>query len=595
MLTIKRTSFKIKVFISFLILGLILLSILFLLIVPKMQEEKYNLATSQMQKMIKITKEQVIIAGKAITVQSKLETSETKYKIFNQLLILKNKISLEKEINDFTIKNIIRKNFFIKECKINIIKPTTNTKLNTWEKQYINKSSNFIKRKSLYTIIIDIKEREIALYTSCDSSIFNKNHSKFEEDIKSNIQKSFNINATMHKGKSYLIWINKKYQHDENPLYNSNELLRKDKYTISNMSNIKNILTTTLSAKDIIASSHKKPLSHLLNNKEALTWVSILSTSEKYFFILLTTAYKKDLYHNVDSTFWKILPASLLALFIAIFIGFFIFQRLFKGINLLSKTAIEINKGNLKIRSSVKGNDDIGNLGITFDAMLDSIEENINTLDLKVENKTKELQDTIEEKDLLLKEIHHRVKNNLALTISLIKLQQAKIKDAKTINILNDIQERIYTMELVHRKLYESKNLNLIEINSYIKILVNDISRTYEKKKRTTLKFDIDDIYLDIEKTIPCALILNEIITNAFKYAFVDNKNLILEISMKKTNNEYILKIKDNGKGIPSNIDIYKTSTLGLKLINSISKLQLKGSFEYKYEKGAIFIIRFKN
>jgi two-component sensor histidine kinase len=560
-----------------------------------MQKEKYNLATNQMQKMIAITKEQVILAGKAIGMQSDLEISESKHKISNQLLIVQNKILLSKKnISRLEIKKIIEENFLTKDCKVEIIKPMTNTKFDIWEKEYINnKYSSFNKKKSLYKIITQVKQNDIALSTTCDSYIFNKNHSKFEKDLKLNIQKSFVINSSIHKGKSYLIWINKEYKEDETPLYENDELKRKDKYTISNMSHVTNILTSTLSTKDIIDNSEEEPLNHMLNKKEALTWVNILNVSEKYYFILLTTAYKKDFYNNVDSAFFKILPASLLALLLAIFIGFFIFQRLFKGINLLAETAFEINKGNLQVRSMVKGKDDIGNLGITFDSMLDSMQSNIKTLDLKVEQKTKELQITIEEKDLLLKEIHHRVKNNLALTISLIKLQESKINDKKTKDILNNIQERIYTMELVHRKLYESKNLNLIDIKSYIKTLVNDISKTYKQTKGINIFFDLDNIYLDIGKTIPCALILNELITNAFKYAFIDNQNPILRITMKKNKNIHTLTIKDNGKGISSNIDIYKTNTLGLKLINSISKLQLAGSFKYEYKEGANFVIIF--
>jgi len=207
--------------------------------------------------------------------------------------------------------------------------------------------------------------------------------------------------------------------------------------------------------------------------------------------------------------------------------------------------------------------------------------------------KVDELKKSLEEKDILLQEIHHRVKNNLALTISLIKLQQLKIKNTNTKNILNDIQERIYTMELVHRMLYESNNFNQIHMKFYIDTLVNEISKTYKNTKDVKVILNIDNIFLDIEKTIPCALILNEIITNAFKYAFVNNPNPILNISVKEDNSFYILEIKDNGKGISSDINIYQNKTLGLKLINNISKLQLAGNFEYVNNNGALFKIIF--
>jgi len=511
-LKVKNFSLNIKVFLSFLILGFSLLTILFLLIIPKMEEEQQQSAQNKLEQMIQQTKEQVIMAGKSIEMQSKLEKSETKYKL--KLDILKN-------------------NTLPKECKQISVPIPKNIVLDVWEKRYINDNS-FSKRYYQNIIYTKSSTQNMFLKTTCPSSIFNKNHSAFEKEIKKNIQKSFSLTSKIHKGTSYLIWINKKLKNDINPLYVEDDSLRKKKYIISNMSNVKNIYTSTLSPKVIIENSDKKPILHILNNKEALTWVNIMNESEETYFILITTAYKKNFDNRIDSVFWKILPASIIALIIAILVGFFIFKHLLK-----------------------------------------------------------ELQSSIEEKEILLKEIHHRVKNNLALTISLIKLQQSKVEDNKTKNILKDIQERIYTMELLHRKLYESKNLNLISVKEYIENLVMDISKTYTDISGVQIDFDIDEIYCDIETVLPCALIINEITTNAFKYAFVNNDNPILNITIKKENGIYKMCIKDNGMGIPDDIDIYKTNTLGLKLINSISKRQLRGEFEYKYDNGAVFIIKF--
>ena len=113
----------------------------------------------------------------------------------------------------------------------------------------------------------------------------------------------------------------------------------------------------------------------------------------------------------------------------------------------------------------------------------------------------------------------------------------------------------------------------------------------YENSIKKTI--EIKDIYLNIEKAMPCGLILNEIITNAFKYAFKNNTNPKLIIRMKRENNTYVLIIKDNGEGIDKNIDISNSNTLGLKLIHSISTLQLKGKIAYSYENGALFKITF--
>lgn len=594
-LKVKVFTFNIKVFISFLLLGFFLITVLFLLIVPKMHKEQDNYTKRQIEQMIAVTKEQVILAGKALNMQYDLEVNETKYKILNSILKIKNSIETSDNLSEFKIQKVLKNSLIPDDCNINLITYNSKTRFNNWKKIKLqNNKLSFNKKESIYNIKNKLSYKNFALNTTCKSSLFNKNHSSFEKDLKLNIQKSFELTSKIHGGKSYLIWINKKYTNEDIPLYTENKNLKNLKYTISNMSNVRRIYTSTLSAKQIIQGSNKEALPHILNDKEALTWVNILNESENNYFLLITTAYKEDFKNNIDSTFWKILPAALIALFCAIIAGFFIFKRLFKGINTLAKTARNINQGNTKIRSNVKGKDDIGNLGIAFDSMLDSLENNIKTLDLKVQRKTKELQSSVEEKELLLKEIHHRVKNNLALTISLIKLQQHKVEDQTTRRILKDIQERIYTMELLHRKLYESTNLNQIAVNEYIHSLVHDISRSYSNIKEVKIKLDIEEIYFDIETTMPCALIINEIMTNAFKYAFTNQNNPELKVSMKKVNDEYILIIKDNGEGINKDIDVYNSDTLGLKLINSISKLQLKGSFEYIYNEGAIFTIRFK-
>ena len=608
LLNIKCYSFNAKVAISLFTLALFLLTILFALIVPKMQEEQYNRTINEIEKVLTITEEQVRVAGKAITMQSRLEI-ELNQKIL-ELELFKIK---EKHKNSTDIKSLIRdikyskisklSNFAIKNKndlyvndKKNIYNEYKIVKYNHWEIHNLKDlSRNYVYYKKYYFYTIKInKDIEITLFSK--KGTLNQGHAPFEKDVKINVQKAFNTTQELHRGKTYLMWINSKYKdEDDKPLYIKDKILKKEKYTISNMSAVENIYTGNLSAKELINGKDKRFITHLLNGKDAITWVKDLSdrSDEKYIFLLVKTLYKEDINKQVDSAFFKILPAAIISLLIAIAIGFLVFKRLFKSINILTTTAKQINQGNRTIRSNVQGNDDIGALGIAFDTMINKFENSIKVLDEKVDEKTKELSSSLEEKEILLKEIHHRVKNNLALTISLIKLQQAKIKDENTKKILNDIQERIYTMELLHRKLYESSNLNLINFKEYITNLTNDISNTYNYEKMVSIDINMKDIYLDIETAMPCGLILNEIITNSFKYAFKDNANPKLIIKMIKNESAYELIIKDNGKGIDENINIYTSSSLGLKLINSISKLQLHGELNYSYEQGAVFKINF--
>lgn len=602
----RSLSFSAKIALTLIVLAFFLLSILFILIIPKMEKEQLKYTKEQIEKIIQITKEQVDVAGKAIAIQAKLEKSETKYKIETILFSIK-----ESSKNFEDSKKLLQESKTINQCSYilknenekfekiedkRVLKNFKTSENNIWTEfnsDLIYRSLNRKSKYFTYTTKLNYKDTKVTLI--CASYALNKNHKSFEEDIKKNVQKTFSLMEKFHKGKSYLIWINPNHINENTrPLYRKIKEERKKIYSISNMSAVQNIHTGDLTAKQINENKDKEPIEHLLNGKKALTWVSNLSEEgDSYIFLLITTIFLDDLYNHVDSSFWKIFPAALLALSLAILVGFYLLKRQFISISKLAFVAKQINNGNTKTRSEVKGNDDIGMLGIAFDNMIDNFENNIKILDEKVEEKTKELKLSLEEKEVLLKEIHHRVKNNLALTISLIKLQQAKIEDIKTKSILVDIQERIYTMELLHRKLYQSSNLNSINFKEYIQTLVNDIKQTYNYDKEIELSIKIEDVFLNIEEAMPCGLILNELITNSFKYAFKETKKPKLCIHMKKDEDNYKLIYKDNGQGLPKNINMDNPDTLGLKLIKSIAKLQLDGTLSYKNKKGLKFKITF--
>jgi len=604
----KHYSFNAKVAASLLLVTVFLIAILSMLIIPKIQEDEYNSTIEEIEKILLITKEQIKLAGAALTVQTQLEVKHSKKAFELDLLTLINKIK-EKKLSFNNIKNEFENLEITKHCSYAIKTPSrifVNNKraiyrdhkiknYAVWEEHIskeINKSYNSTLKYHFYTQ--KVNNTDLSIF--CEYSMLNQNHHKFEKIIKKYVQNTFSTTSSLHKGKSYLFWLNNKYSQDTKALFEKDEIKRVKKYTVSNMSNVKNIFTGNLSPKELIQASNKAPINHLLNGQEALSWVVDVYEGqyENYMLLLVKTIYKEDLKSQIDSAFLKILPASIISLLLALLIAFLLFKRLFKSINILTNTAHEVKQGNRKIRSKVKGKDDLGNLGLIFDSMLDSFENSIKSLDIKVEEKTKELTKSLEEKEILLKEIHHRVKNNLSLTISLIKLQQEEIKDENSIKALDDIQERIYTMELLHRKLYESKNLNQIDFKEYVENLVENISRTHLLKQPVKVSMQIEKIYLNIETAMPCGLILNEIITNAYKYAFKDNEKAALNISLKKEKNLYSLIIKDNGKGIDKDIDISNASTLGLRLINSIASLQMEAKLRLNNDKGTAFTLDFE-
>ncbi len=196
-----------------------------------------------------------------------------------------------------------------------------------------------------------------------------------------------------------------------------------------------------------------------------------------------------------------------------------------------------------------------------------------------------------EEKEVLLKEIHHRVKNNLQLISSLLNLQTQNIEDQSIITAIADGQSRIEAMVLIHQKLYQGVNISSIDFKEYTLQLLNQISGLYPELKEVERKVIAHDIKLDIDTSVPIGLILSELITNAFKYSFADKKGSIT-ITLEKEEHDYTLVVHDTGPGLPEDFDPSTTSSIGLHLVRRLAR-QLYGTSHYEYENGSKFIIRF--
>jgi len=219
----------------------------------------------------------------------------------------------------------------------------------------------------------------------------------------------------------------------------------------------------------------------------------------------------------------------------------------------------------------------------------------------KIKEHAKNLQSSLSEKEVLLKEIHHRVKNNLQVISSLLYLQSTKAKDDETLHLFEDSQNRIKSMALIHEKLYQSKDLSQIDFNEYVEGLLANLNSSYQRCEcEITRKINITNIHLSLDTAISCGLIVNELFTNAYKYAFtqkwLESSNkaepIIIITVTKSADNKYTLIISDNGIGIPEDLDVKNASSLGLKLVNSMVR-QLDGTITMKRENGSTFIIEF--
>jgi two-component sensor histidine kinase len=228
-------------------------------------------------------------------------------------------------------------------------------------------------------------------------------------------------------------------------------------------------------------------------------------------------------------------------------------------------------------------------------------------LDARVEQRTSDLhasnelllqynrkiQSSLNEKEVLLKEIHHRVKNNLQTVSSLLSLQSRLLPDPAARSALQDSQMRVRSMALIHEKLYQSENLAEIALRPYIENLAAILFRSYQAESGATRRqTQVEEISVGIDAAVPVGLILNELISNALKHAFPDGRGGKIQIELfRETPETLVLKCQDNGRGLPVDLDIAASKSLGLQLVNSLTR-QLEGEVEVTSQNGLLVCIR---
>ena len=208
----------------------------------------------------------------------------------------------------------------------------------------------------------------------------------------------------------------------------------------------------------------------------------------------------------------------------------------------------------------------------------------------------KKIKASLEEKEVLLREIHHRVKNNMQVITSLLRLQFDKIKDQQYADMFQESQERIKSMALIHEKLYQSRDLTRIDFSEYIKSLINSLFRSYGiDTDRIVTKLNVEDVSLGLDHAIPCGLIINELVSNSIKYAFPQDREGKIEVALRSINEDELeLTVSDNGTGIPEDLDIRNTDSLGLELVAILAEDQLEGKIYLDRTGGTTFRILFK-
>jgi two-component sensor histidine kinase len=201
---------------------------------------------------------------------------------------------------------------------------------------------------------------------------------------------------------------------------------------------------------------------------------------------------------------------------------------------------------------------------------------------------------SLQEKEVLLREIHHRVKNNLQLISGLLDMTRMRTGDEYTNSILTDMMLKIQTMAQIHTRLYESKQFGKISLTGQIEDQIAGLSNIYSLKgHEIRCEIHSEEVFLAVDQAIPCALVVNEILSNAYKHAFAGRKKGIIDISVVQEKDRIRITIHDNGTGLPENLDISRTNSLGLKLIRTLVQHQLKGSLSFKNRKGTEVNVEF--
>ena len=204
------------------------------------------------------------------------------------------------------------------------------------------------------------------------------------------------------------------------------------------------------------------------------------------------------------------------------------------------------------------------------------------------------LRSSLAEKSVLLMEVHHRVKNNLQIISGLIRLQSRYITNEQALDALRECENRVLTMALVHESLYQSGNLANINVRQHLSHLVTNLLMSEEQDRQIRLETDIDDVQLDLDTAIPCSLIVNELVTNAMKYAFRGREGGTIRISMhEEPGDMFLLSVGDDGVGFPESVNPVSSGGLGLKLVTRLIRDQLKGTVDIMRKDGTTFLIRF--
>ena len=334
-----------------------------------------------------------------------------------------------------------------------------------------------------------------------------------------------------------------------------------------------------------------------------LTWVKHIYQDDDFIGTVHIESDISVLYEQVLRSILVVLLITIACASFALLLGFKFLHTVSDPINHLIDTANRVSsERDYSLRARQYADDDLGILTREFNEMLEEIQNRDTEMERRVAERTEELsqandklQTSLQEKVVLLKEIHHRVKNNLQVISSLLSLQSRDIADERDLDLFINSQNRVKTMALIHERLYQSDDLAKVDFADYIPALADNLFNTYKTSaQEIDLKVHVGDLMLDLDQAIPCGLMLNELISNSLKYAFPDERSGEIRVQLGPTQDGHVeLVVGDNGIGLPPDLDFRTTKSLGLQLINILAR-QLRGSVDLRPgQAGTEFCVRF--
>ncbi len=291
----------------------------------------------------------------------------------------------------------------------------------------------------------------------------------------------------------------------------------------------------------------------------------------------------RTIYRNVGTT-------GTIAVVIGFLASFSVARKLIQPIRALQIFAAKVAGGALSTRANVEAAGEIGDLAESINRMVDSLEQSHVKLRESMKNSA-----SLREKEILLREIHHRVKNNMQILTSLLRLQTRQADSQELREVLQESEARIRSMGLLHEKLYQSESVSRIEMHGYLRTLTGELARVNTPQGcRREIKLNVHNVFMGLDTALPCGLIITELVTNALKYAFPGRLEGSIYVSLGSGGDGvYHLVVWDNGIGMKADFDISKATSLGMRLVKMLTD-QLNGSLVLDSEHGTRVTITFR-